>query len=73
MNKDGVVIGSDKNIITVKNNQVDISVNNKCKIEVTEKNIKSVAGSGKIELGSGTLDINASSKVEISTMKMNVK
>lgn len=73
MNKDGVFIGSDKNTITVKNNQVDISVNSKCKIEVTEKNIKSVAGNGKIELGSGTLDISASSKVEISTMKMNVK
>lgn len=73
MKKDTITLGSYKNIITIDKNQIDSKVNGKAEIQITDKNVVSSIGSGKATLTTNSLEINASSVVNVTTGKFNVK
>lgn len=66
LKKDSIVMGNDKNIFTISKNQIDLNYNSKSEIQITDKNIMSKAGSSSLE-------IKASSDVDVITKKFNVK
>ncbi len=74
IDKDKVEIDlNGKGTVTVKESFIAISANNKGKVEISDKDVSVSAGESKMKLESKKLSVNASSSVDITTTKMNVK
>lgn len=62
-----------KGTVTVKESFIAINANNKGKVEVSDKDVSVSESESKMKLDSRKLSVNASSSVDITTTKMNVK
>ena len=72
LKNDSIVLGSDKNKFIIDKNQINLNVDGKAEIKITDKNIISNVGNGKTLLAANSLEVNASKDVNVTTGKLNI-